>query len=196
MNNIMGQKFNRLTVIAKANSKFGYGRWVCVCECGNEIVSTTNHLKTNQRKSCGCFRKEFASKQFKKHGMTNTVLYQTYMRIKRRCEDVRSPDWKDYGGRGIKNEWKTFEAFYTDMIGSYIKSFSIERIDNNGNYSKVNCKLATAKEQARNKRSNIVIKYDGQKRVLAEWAEVLGLKYKNLYQRMYRGWSFEKAITV
>lgn len=93
-------------------------------------------------------------------------------------------------------EWMDFKAFKKDMEPSFQEGLQIDRIDNNGNYSKENCKWSTAKEQSRNRRSNRVIEYDGKKMTLSEWAEFLGLNRTTISQRLdYYGWPLKRALS-
>lgn len=99
-------------------------------------------------------------KIFKKHGMSNTRIYNIWRAMGQRCKNPNNLQYKDYGGRGIKIEWTSFEDFYRDMYEDYLrhekkhgfKNTTIDRIDNDGNYCKVNCRWATKAEQMMNTR--------------------------------------------
>ena len=116
----------------------------------------------------------------------------------RRCDDHRDARYKDYGGRGIKypKKWKDFSGFLEDMSDSFSEGLLLDRIDNNGSYSKENCRWATRKQQQRNTRTNKIIEYQGEKKCLAEWAESLGMNKSTLAKRLNRSnWDIEKAIS-
>ncbi len=133
----------------------------------------------------------------KKHGMRHTSEYNTWLHMKDRCNNPKNRRYKDYGGRGITicKAWQeSFLEFYNDM-GIKPKNSTLERINNNGNYIKNNCKWATKEEQNRNQRSNIVIEYNGMKKILSEWSKFLGIKYMTLYNRLFTyNWSIERAF--
>lgn len=139
-----------------------------------------------------------------KHGMYGTQFYHTYYRIKARCENPNYPEFHLYGGRGIKKIWCSFEDFYNEMYESFIEhlafnqktGISIDRINVNGNYCKENCRWATASEQSRNRRSNILIKYNNKTQCLRDWAKELNFPEVCLRKRLHKGWSFEKAIAI
>ena len=130
---------------------------------------------------------------------TKNRLYRIWSEMKRRCENSDRPNYRNYGGRGIKvcQEWKnSFETFKEWALNNgYSDELSIDRIDNAGNYEPSNCHWVTVKAQANNKRSNNLIAYKGEKHTLAQWCEIFGLDYSVVYMRLYRNHlSFEEAI--
>ena len=118
-----------------------------------------------------------------------------------RCYDPKDRNFKNYGYRGIGvcDRWRlSFEAFCADM-GERPEPqhlYSIERIDNNGNYSPDNCKWATKAEQALNKRSNLRLTFNGQTLTLSQWTKLLNFKASTLHNRLKLGWSIERALTT
>lgn len=137
-------------------------------------------------------------KAYKKEWAQKNRTYLSWKSMRRRCENPKDSAYHDYGGRGIKvcERWATFEHFLADM-GECPNNLEIERINNNGNYKPGNCKWATRKEQANNKRSNTLLVYNGKSQTIAQWADELGIIYETLCSRIYRSkWSIEKALTT
>lgn len=199
---LTGEKIGRLTVIKRVeNNKANNAQWLCQCECGKEIITTTANLKRRHSKSCGCLRKEHTSginNNFYKHGMYNTKLYQTWHNMKQRCFNKNSSHYKNYGGRGIKvcDEWLEFMNFYNwAMSNEYSEELTIDRIDVNGNYEPDNCRWVDNKTQCNNKRNNHLITYNGKTHTMMEWSRLLNIKYDVLRFRLKRGWDIEKALT-
>ena len=194
---LTGQKFGKFTVvkyIGQNSSK--RSTWLCRCDCGTEKIMNGHRLTSGDIKSCGCSRK--GNKGRETHGMCGTKIYSLWKSIRARCYKKNFVQYKDYGGRGIKvcNRWQKFENFLEDMGDTIPKGMSIDRIDNDGDYSPENCRWATRFEQANNKRDNIFITYNGETLTLSQWSRKLNIKYMTLYHRLksYK-WSIEKSFT-
>jgi hypothetical protein len=116
----------------------------------------------------------------------------------RRTTDIRRQCYHRYGGRGITvcDRWKDFKNFLEDM-GERPPGLTLERLDNSEGYCRENCKWATQKEQARNRRTSKIISYNGKKQSLAAWCEELGLNYSHTLGRINKcNWPVEKAFTT
>lgn len=162
---LSGQVFNRLTAVEPvAKRKNGMVMWRCRCECGNESTVQSGQLRNGDIKSCGCLRRENARKGT--HGMTKSPLYFTWKGMWARCTNPKAKDYKHYGGRGITvcERWKDFEAFVED-VGPRPKGKTLDRKRVNEGYSKDNCRWATPKEQARNRRFKMKLTHEELLRV-------------------------------
>lgn len=137
---------------------------LCKCRCWNKKEIYLHHYKNWASKSCGCLQKEASSKSNTTHWLSNTKIENTRKRINQRCTNKNIKEYKDYWARWIKVEWKSFEEFLEDMYESFLihnkkhwwYQTSIDRRNNNWNYCKNNCKWSTMKEQANNKRNNVI----------------------------------------
>jgi hypothetical protein len=194
---LSGQKFGRLTVIERLferrNHDYRSALWLCRCDCGNEVRTYAGYLKSGNTKSCGCLHKEAVTK----HGFRHLPEYNIWRGMLDRCYNTETAAYPRYGGRGITmcDEWKeSFEAFYRDMGTRPSEDYSIDRKDNDKGYSKENCRWATSEEQMRNRSNNVYYEKDGEKKLLKQWCNELGLNISTVYDRIRRGWTFEEAI--
>lgn len=131
-----------------------------------------------------------------KHRASYSRLYRVWQGMKRRCNNKNSSHYKDYGGRGITvcDEWATdFQAFRNwAMQAGYDENApsgtcTIDRIDNNKGYSPDNCRWLTIKEQANNRRNNVLYEIDGVQKTPLQWSECTGIPLHTIYSRYYRG---------
>lgn len=129
------------------------------------------------------------------HGMTHTPTWRSWMGMKARCDNPNAEGYHNWGGRGITycERWEEFENFFDDM-GEKPDGKSIDRIDNDGNYYKENCKWATRKEQQNNMRSNVIVEFDGLSMTIAQWAEHIGISRSRLQDRLKK-WTVKEALT-
>lgn len=162
---MVGHKFGRLTVLARADSKrpelrWPQIRWLVVCECGIQKEVDGNGLRNGNTKSCGCLRVEVGRATNFKHGGApitgEAPEYVSWRGMVDRCSRSAHKSWKNYGGRGIQvcARWRdSYEAFLADMGRKPTPQHSIDRYpDNGGNYEPTNCRWATPLEQTRNRR--------------------------------------------
>lgn len=197
---MIGKKFGRLIVLKQSNRKDNHYHiyWVCKCTCGKTKTINGSALREGTIKSCGCFHSEVArkiqKKYLQKHGKSGTSIYIRYKQIQVRCNKKTDHNYKNYGGRGIKLLWKTFEEFYKDMGPSYKSELTIDRIDNNGHYCKENCRWTTKREQALNRRTAHMLTYRGKTQNMKTWAREIGIENRTLWYRIKSGWSVELAL--
>ena len=191
---ITGQKFNKLTVIGIASRNPLY--WRCKCECGNEINVRTSNLKRGLVKSCGCIH----HRGNPIHNYSNTRLYRIRAKMIRRCFVKEDPAYPNYGGRGISMcaDWKNSVSSFVEwaLANGYSDSLTIDRIDNDGDYTPENCRWVDSKTQSNNRRSNINITIGGETKTLNEWCEQTGVPSKRAYARVKAGWDLAEAVTI
>jgi hypothetical protein len=165
----------------------------CRCDCGTLKEVIIKNLKNGGSKSCGCLQKAKLRGENYRHGKHGTRTYRIWGAMKTRCNNKNFHQYKDYGGRGVKvcDEWiNDFMAFYS-CVGDIPKGLTIDRIDNNGDYEPGNVRLATYKEQGKNKRDNH--KINGE--CITHTSKKLGGEHGLVGKRLRRGWSEERAIS-
>ena len=169
----------------------------CVCVCWTKKWVCLNSLRQGDTKWCGC--------QNRIHWMTNSRIFHIYNKIKDRCTNPNLREWKYYWGRWIKLERETFSDFYRDMWESYkehCKEFwesqtTIDRIDNNWNYCKQNCKWATRFEQRINQTRHKRIIYNGETFLtLKSLCKKYWIWESTVRWRLSYWWTLEDAIST
>lgn len=210
---ITGQKFDRLTVISRAqNSASGKTHWNCKCTCGNTSIVSKSNLSQGKQKSCGCLKNELAKKRFLKHGHNpgtgQSLTYNSWCHMKQRCKpgNTTDPSYAEKG-RKVCNGLQSFKNFLKHIGKRPSRNHSIDRIDNNGHYScghcnecrrnnwPSNCRWADKITQMNNHPKNHLISYNGETLTMSQWAKKLDVNYNTLRSRIYQmKWSIEKAF--
>lgn len=205
---LTGQRFGRLVALRIAVSPSGKRKWECYCNpsfggCGNYSFVNSNALRVGATKSCGCFHRESSAARHTTHGFSRIgermPEYRSWESMLRRCCNPRDTFFSRYGARGISvcERWReSFENFIADMGRKPTTRHSLDRINNDGNYEPSNCRWATPKEQARNRRSSKIISVDGVSMTLVEWSERTGINPMTIAKRLSRGASPKEAVDL
>jgi hypothetical protein len=199
---LIGERFGRLVVIKRAARRGRHVMWRCLCSCGNRVTVYGGNLRRDggHTTSCGCAWRDSITK----HGEARHPLWGIWKGMKARCLNPRHPKYPEYGGRGIKvcKAWLNPAVFIAwGKSNGYQQGLSIDRKNNNGNYTPRNCHWATRSQQQRNRRSNRILTFRGRSMPVAAWLdepEVRRLKIdKNiLYSRLRYGWTTEQSLTM
>lgn len=182
---LTGQRFGLLTVNQPGpNTKHGRARWYCVCDCGTVRLVIATDLVRGHTKSCGCGRRDALTR----HGQHRSAEYQAWRAINQRCGNPKNPSYPNYGARGIRVTFASFEQFRDGLGPRPSAHHSIDRFpDNNGHYAPGNVRWATAAEQQRNRRDNVVVELNGKLMVAADAAAALGWRRGSLAKRLASG---------
>ena len=206
---IIGKRFGRLVVKSVDHKNhFGLVYYDCQCDCGNNTIVARSSLIEGNTKSCGCYATERSKEINKTHGMAKTSFWRRWTHLRQRCNNPTDAAYHNYGGRGITYDprWNQFENFRDDMYESYIEAcniygeenISIDRIDNNGNYCKENCRWVNNKIQCNNRRSNFLVNINGNIMTLSEIPNnfSIDVSYKTLNSRLANGWDLKNSILI
>lgn len=198
---LTGQTFGKLIVIKYVYTKNHFLYWLCKCDCGNEKICCGHELKNGNIKSCGCLKKS------RKQDIGNDKrLYNVWNTIRHRCYNPKRNSYHLYGGKGIGlcDEWQNDFSAFRDwaLDNGYDETAkrgecTIDRIDNNKDYSPDNCRWTNMKIQCNNRSDNRLIEYNGCVHTLSEWANVLNVNKNSLNNRINNlKWSIEKSFTT
>lgn len=198
---LTGQRFGRLLVMSRASNSNGYCVWNCVCDCGNLKTTRGVHLRKGDTVSCGCYHKEIKTihgrRANQQAGQQKDATYLSFIAMKGRVLNPKNPAYHNYGGRGIKicSAWIKggFVQFLKDM-GERPKDMSLDRIDNNGDYSPKNCKWSSDAEQAANRRTCRILSYQGKQQCLAAWSRELNITRHMISKGLGQGMTLEEIV--
>lgn len=199
---LTGQRFGRLVATVPELRGEGVRRWRCVCDCGGAAIVPAAVLRNGNTSSCGCLHREMVSRLGKAsvhHGHTagnkESPTFCSWKSMMQRAHAGTSKDAKRYLHRGITvcARWQTFKNFLSDM-GERPDGMTIDRIDNALGYEPANCRWATAREQAQNRKKARMVTAFGETLNVAEWARRLGMSRQTLRHRLEAGWSPEDAV--
>lgn len=186
-----GRRFGFLTALKEADRRGSARLWHCRCDCGDERIVYQSNLTGGHTKSCGC------GLATSSHQQSQSREYRAWINMISRCENPNTPGWENYGGRGISvcARWRaSYAVFREDMGKRPGRGYSVDRIDNNGNYEPGNCRWATRETQMRNFRGNRIVEIDGKQMTLVEAVSERGLKYNTVLHRILRGQPIEEAL--
>ena len=192
-----GCRFGELVVLRFLRiNNYKVSVWECACSCGKIVEVTGKNLRTGDTKSCGHLHTKHG--QSRRSGRSRT--YKIHHGMVRRCTcPSMGAAFKRYGARGITVDprWlgtDGFKNFLSDMGEWPGEGYSIDRIDNRGNYSPSNCRWATKKQQMANRQNTIMLTVDGVTKPLLEWADECGIRACTIRYRKLHGWSDEDAV--
>lgn len=199
----IGDRFGRWVIVdtAPPAAYKNQVRWLCQCDCGTMRVVAQAELRRRHGRStsCGCLGREQLAASQMKHGASRTAEYKIWVSMKGRVLNPNAQRFRHYGGRGIKvcERWQSFENFIADMGWRPGTGFTLERVDNDGDYCPENCKWIPAAGQYWNMQRTPRFTIDGVTLTLREWAAVYKADYRRTYCRVRSlGWDVVKALSA
>ena len=189
---LLGQRFGHLTVIRARGSDGHHTLWEVRCDCGGVSVKVGAELRKKTRfcsHKCPLLVTRLRNERTT-HSMSRHPVFAVWRSMLSRCGNPKHRAYKNYGGRGIGvcSRWMTFEVFWDDMRQGYKPGLTLDRVDNDAGYSKENCRWATHKTQARNRRNNVVIATPAGRMTAAEASDLFGIRRSTIFYRIRRGW--------
>lgn len=185
-----GEKIGTLTFVADVPHPPKKRAALFRCHCGKEFPALVQNVKRLNTQSCGCSSRVVAAEKTRIHGRTGKRdrAYKTWAHMKSRCLNENDPKFSSYGARGISvcEKWLNFTGFLDDM-GDPPDGHTLDRIDNNGSYEPGNCRWATPKQQANNRRSTRWIEAHGKRLPLNEWIKLTGFSGDFIRRRLKLG---------
>jgi len=201
-NDLTGMKFGYWTVLEKDKPHEGARNsyWVCKCRCGTVRSVSRFSLVGGSSQSCGCWEGIHRKGINKTHGMSKTRLYNTWLSMRKRCNNPNDKYANSYYNKGIRvcDEWNNdFVAFMNwAYANGYTDELTIDRIDNDKGYSPDNCRWTTSDAQQRNKTNNIMVEYDNKQWCLKTLCKEIGFPYKTAHRRYIRRKRANKPVTT
>jgi hypothetical protein len=194
---LSGMRFGKLLVVSRSGRDINEKvLWECVCDCGARSIQRGNDLTMEKSSSCGCAQFGVGENaNAYKHGMSSSKIRAVWSAMKGRCKKPSNPDYPDYGGRGVRvcDTWEDFENFLADM-GLPEPRATLERIDNDGNYCKDNCRWATRLEQSENRRNSKSLTIGGVTKTISAWSRASGISYRTIRTRLKLRWKHRDAV--
>lgn len=194
----IGSTFGQLTVIGPARSSDHHTRWTCRCTCGRVCIMRADNIILGRAKSCGLGHRYSPEQSLLV--AARFPEYRVWVGMKIRCYDRKSLAYKYYGALGVRvcDAWReSFWQFLSDMGPRPTDEHSIDRYpDTHGNYEPGNCRWATYKEQALNKRNTVFVEVNGKRMTLSEFCESSVVRPQTVRARIKKGWSLEEAIST
>lgn len=193
---LTGKRFGRLVAVARILDKRPT-QWKWLCDCGRTAILPYGNVSRGRTKSCGCLQREMRGHCHETHGGVGEDLYSVWTGMKGRCWNPNNHKYHRYGGRGISicERWTDYAKFRDDMGERPSGAYSLDRIDNDGDYEPSNCRWANLSEQANNRSGNRRIEFNGDVKTVAEWSRFLGICYATLWHRINNNWSIDDAFS-
>lgn len=190
---LTGKRFGYLTIVAPSGSRKGKTFWWADCDCGTRTEVQGSEMTRKRgvsKRSCGCKTAEMISEKRKTHGMSTHKLYAVWRSMIDRCRLPSHYAFHNYGGRGIRvcARWREFENFYLDVSPTYAEGLTLDRIDNDGDYSPTNFRWVSMEVQGNNKRANVRIPTSKGEMTVARASRLFGINVTTILYRIGAGW--------